>query len=354
MGRCEVNTRLRARRVALALAGLVLAAVMLHTVLGGRELSGAAARLAHPAVGWVLVAIGCEACSYLLYATAQRRLLERTGRHLGVGWLASLAVSAQALSNFLPAGYLAANVLNFRQLRRRGLSAASTGWLLVRTSALYIGVLAALTVIGGEIAGGRGGPGMDGVRIGADAVLGVLVAVCAAVALALRDRRVRRLVHERLKAPSLRPRTAVAAGVVFTAGWLADAACLVAGLHATGAAVPWGLLLLAYCAAQLVSFLPVTPGGLGLVEGSLTFVLLAGGGSGGRVLAGVLLYRIVSYWGTLPAGGLGYWLVCRNQGPAAEAAAMPSISLSPDAERRAPTSRDRAAGGDRPVVVLGG
>jgi hypothetical protein len=43
------------------------------------------------------------------------------------------------LNNFVPAGYLAANVLNFRELRRTRLGAAPSTWLLLATSFLYIG-----------------------------------------------------------------------------------------------------------------------------------------------------------------------------------------------------------------------
>jgi hypothetical protein len=37
---------------------------------------------------------------------------------LTVRWLAMLAAAAQAVNNFLPAGYVAANVLSFGELRR--------------------------------------------------------------------------------------------------------------------------------------------------------------------------------------------------------------------------------------------
>jgi uncharacterized protein (TIRG00374 family) len=61
-------------------------------------------------------------------------------------------------------------------------------------------------------------------------------------------------------------------------------------------------LLLAYGAGQLAANLPITPGGLGVVEGSLTIALVAFGGAENSTVAAVLLYRIISFWAELPVG----------------------------------------------------
>jgi uncharacterized protein (TIRG00374 family) len=79
------------------------------------------------------------------------------------------------------------------------------------------------------------------------------------------------------------------------------------------------VIALAYAAGQLVAVLPVTPGGLGIVEGSLTFALVAYGGAREQTLAAVLLYRLVSYWGLLPAGALCYLGLRRARVQAGEA-----------------------------------
>lgn len=55
--------------------------------------------------------------------------------------------------------------------------------------------------------------------------------------------------------------------------------------------------------SSLVGGIPGTPGGLGVVEASLVFILAAYGFPAGTTLAPVLIFRIVSYW--LPAG-LGF------------------------------------------------
>jgi uncharacterized protein (TIRG00374 family) len=66
---------------------------------------------------------------------------------------------------------------------------------------------------------------------------------------------------------------------------------------------------LAYAAGQLAANLPITPGGLGVVEGSLTIALVAYGGGQASTVAAVLVYRLISFWALLPPGWV-CWGVC--------------------------------------------
>ena len=136
-------------------------------------------------------------------------------------------------------------------------------------------------------------------------------------------------VRSQLQGIRLGRAAALSAATLFLVAWLADAACLVCALLALGVTPPWSSLLVAYSAAQLVSFLPVTPGGLGLVEGSLTMTLGARGGTG-AIVAGVMLYRGISYWATLPVGLAGYLNLRRTRSrrhppPAARGAASAPV-----------------------------
>ena len=91
--------------------------------------------------------------------------------------------------------------------------------------------------------------------------------------------------------------------------WVLDCGCLVLSFAALGVNVPWRGLLLAYGAGQLAANLPITPGGLGVVEGSLTVALVAYGGAETSTVAAVFLYRLVSFWGELPVGWIAWaWL----------------------------------------------
>jgi uncharacterized protein (TIRG00374 family) len=70
-------------------------------------------------------------------------------------------------------------------------------------------------------------------------------------------------------------------------------------------------VLLAFCAAQVLAQIPVTPGGLGFVEAGLTAMLVLAGVGGGAAVLATFAYRLVSYWLPLPVG-LGAWVVHRR------------------------------------------
>ena len=90
---------------------------------------------------------------------------------------------------------------------------------------------------------------------------------------------------------------------VSTSGrWAFDYASLLAALAAVGSHPRPSLVLLAFCGAQVLAQIPITPGGLGFVEAGLTAMLtLAGVGAGAAVLA-TFAYRLFSYWLPLPVG----------------------------------------------------
>src|SRR4029077_20314119 len=86
---------------------------------------------------------------------------------------------------------------------------------------------------------------------------------------------------------------------------------LLACLRATGlnqAQVSWQASLAAFAVVRLMTGLPLTPGGLGIVELGLTAPLIAGldSASSARVAAAVLLYRALTYLPSLPLGALAY------------------------------------------------
>ena len=95
--------------------------------------------------------------------------------------------------------------------------------------------------------------------------------------------------------------------VLLTAGRLGfDYACLLAALRATGADPRPSLVLLAYSAANIVALLPLTPGGLGIVEASLSGLLILAGVRPGYAFLATLAYRVASYWLPLLAGPPAY------------------------------------------------
>jgi uncharacterized protein (TIRG00374 family) len=91
-----------------------------------------------------------------------------------------------------------------------------------------------------------------------------------------------------------------------------DYIALLAALRAVGAAPRPSLLLLAYTSAQLLALMPFTPGGLGFVEAALVGTLTLAGVAPQDALLATLLYRLVSYWLPIPAGGVAYLVFHRR------------------------------------------
>jgi uncharacterized protein (TIRG00374 family) len=103
--------------------------------------------------------------------------------------------------------------------------------------------------------------------------------------------------------------------ILLTAGRLGlDYGCLLAALRATAAAPRPSLVLVAYAAAEVIALFPVTPGGLGVVEASLSGLLILAGVRPGDALLATLAYRIASYWLPLLAGPPAYLLFRHRHG----------------------------------------
>ena len=92
--------------------------------------------------------------------------------------------------------------------------------------------------------------------------------------------------------------------------WVLDYLTLLAALAAVGVQARPGLVLLAFCAAQLLAQIPVTPGGLGFVEAGLTLMLTLAGVPAASAVLATFAYRLVSYWLPLPVGAAA-WVVHR-------------------------------------------
>jgi hypothetical protein len=89
-------------------------------------------------------------------------------------------------------------------------------------------------------------------------------------------------------------------------------ATLLAALAAVGSTPRPSLVLVAFCAAQLLAQLPITPGGLGFVDAGLTATLTLAGVAPADAVLTTFAYRLFTYW---PAPARGH----RRRDPAPEA-----------------------------------
>jgi uncharacterized protein (TIRG00374 family) len=317
----------RAFRFARYVIGLGLAALAFVVVFGRRdELAGASSYLARLSWPWLVAAVVVEGASLAAFGGLQRCLLRAGGVPVRLGAMTAVALAGNSINNSLPAGPLFASAFAFRQFRRRGADDTLAAWVLVGTTVLAAAALAIVASVGLGLAGSQGSalgivePILLSLAVALAAVLllrrpGILArparaclrAVQALVHRPKGDARslVRRLV-ERVQAVTPGGRR-LAEGLAWAlSNWVLDCACLAASFGVVGAPVPWRALLLAYGAGQLAANLPITPGGLGVVEGSLTIALVAFGGQEGVTVAAVLVYRIISFWVSLPVGWIAW------------------------------------------------
>jgi hypothetical protein len=320
-------------------AGLAAVALAVKVLFDSSdELLTAADTLTSVQPGWVVVAVLIEVVSYAARGAACAVVLRRGGGGAGPITLGAATLAGDAAAYCLPFGFAASGVVMVGVLRRRQVSAAVAGWMFAVSSVLYVGAVTAMTIVSVQIAGDDDPvPGLQTISV---VLLGVLALVGAGYALmrrpAVRARMasafpgirpaqagsriplaVRSPVVEwarQLRTVRLTPAAGLAAFALMLVSWITDVAVLALAFVALGATPPWTGLLLAYCAGQIAASMPVTPGGIGVVEGSITLALVAFGGSATITLAAVLLYRLIAYWGCIPAGGLA-WLALRRTSP---------------------------------------
>jgi uncharacterized protein (TIRG00374 family) len=87
---------------------------------------------------------------------------------------------------------------------------------------------------------------------------------------------------------------------------LFDYLCLLFCVRAVGAHPQPALILLAYSVAGVIGLVPITPGGIGIVEASLSGFLVLAGLSGAEAVLATLAYRLASYWLPMLAGPVAY------------------------------------------------
>lgn len=339
-GRSRLVAAVRIGVVA-GLGGLGYSAISANSV----ELSGVTHILGQLRLGWALAAVAAEVLAYLASSLLQGHLLKAGGVSIAFPSLVAINLAGNAINVTLPGGGALATVFAYRQLRRRGADAAVTTWAVVAFGALTSLTLAGVALVGLIVSGPDGpvgglwpligllivGPTMVGAVLLRPSLLawGGIPVVRTVRAVTGRPRADADAVVlafvARLETVQPRARDWAKGAGYGLANWVADCACLLAAFSAVGTAVPWRGVLVAYGAAQVASNVPITPGGLGVVEGSLTVALVAYGGATQGTVAAVLVYRVVSFWIAVPLGGL-CWLGLRARSRADGA-------THPDAER---------------------
>jgi uncharacterized protein (TIRG00374 family) len=339
------------RVLVLAIAGLAIYLVLPSLI----AVFGAWPRLSALSPIWFTVALAAEVASFTCNFALQRLALRTKS------WFAvvTAGLAGNAVTNSLPGGDAAGAAVQFNMLTTAGFDTDTAVGGLTTFSLIGVGGLLALPILAlpAILAGAPVSPGLVHTAILGIAAF-VLFAIFGAVLL-LTDRPLQVIgraiqdLRNRLT-PRRRPLTGLDVrlvterdtiravlgkkwwqAVLLTTGRLGcDYGCLLAVLRATGAHPRPSLALLAYSAAGIVALFPLTPGGLGIVEASLSGLLILAGVHPGDAVLATLAYRIASYWLPLLAGPPAYILFRRRYGtptprPADQQGADGSASLDP-------------------------
>jgi uncharacterized membrane protein YbhN (UPF0104 family) len=289
---------LRRAQWLLAPALIVLAVTSVSGQWG--TVTGGFGQLSHLHWRWVRLAVYAEALSVVAFALLGRILLRAGGRVLPLRTMIALTLASNALSVTVPAGPAWAAAFSFEQLRRRGVDRRLAAGVLVLTIVILTAALIVLLAVGVELAGGSGPAAPFRTLVIVPATAG---AAAGTAYLFVRRRRQQPAGGSRRPHVLwLRPRVVVAGLGAALCNWLTDCACLVAAILAVGGHVPWTAVLVIYAVGQVAANLPITPGGVGVVEGTLSLLLVAYGMPSATAVAAVLLYRLISFWILVPIG----------------------------------------------------
>jgi len=279
---------------------------------------------------WSAAAVAAELASFTCYFALQRLALQSRS------WFAvvTAGLAGNSISGILPGGSAVGATVQFEMLATAGFDPDTAVAGLAAFSLLNVGALLGLPILAlpAILAGAPASPGLVHTAfVGVAgfclvAVFGVIilrtdrplaVAGRAAERLANRVTRGRRPPLTGLDTRLLADRDTIKSvlgknwwqAVLLTTGRLGfDFCCLLAALRATGTHPRPSLVLLAYAAANVIALVPITPGGLGLVEASLGGLLILAGVHSGDAFLATLVYRLASYWLPLLAGPPAYLL----------------------------------------------
>jgi uncharacterized protein (TIRG00374 family) len=276
---------------------------------------------------WVAAGVALEGISLFCYAVLTQVLLP-PGPKPSLWTLFRIDLSAAAVAHVIPAGTLGTAALGYKLFTSEGISgndatvmmaAKGIGSTVVLNVLLWLSLVVSIALAGFQPIYGTVaiigtvvllGVGLLvlGVTRGAGFASRVLRAVGDKVPF-LSGEQIERAVLDAAHSFSLlaRDRRVLAWSLLWASlNWILDAASLWCFVAAFGHLANPFELFAAYGIANVAGALPVTPGGLGVVD-SITPLLLVGFGVTRSVATlGVLGWRMVNFWLPIPTGALSY------------------------------------------------
>lgn len=321
------------RTVGVLLFFLVVEYLVLPQIAGVRR---SLSLLAHVHVGFIAAGALLEATAIVAYARLTRDVLPR-GSRPDLWTVLRIDLATLSVSHLVPGGAAAGSTLAYRLLGQAGLEGGDAtfalatqgvGSAVVLNVLLWVGLVISIplrgfsplygtaAVAGVFVIGGFGVLVLFLMK--GEARAARIVRALARHAPFLLEDAAPRFVH-RLAA---RMRALISdRGLLYSAigwaaaNWVLDAAALWVFVWAYGSRVDIDGLLVSYGLANVLAAIPLTPGGLGVVEAVLTSSLVGFGTPRGAAILGVISWRLVNFWLPIPVGGLAYLSLRARAGP---------------------------------------
>jgi uncharacterized protein (TIRG00374 family) len=278
-------------------------------------------------IGWLITGVVMEIVSLFCYAVLTKVLLP-PGRKPSLSRLFRIDLSAAAVAHVIPAGTVGTAALGFRLFTNEGISGNDAAVMMAAKglgSTVVLNVLLWLSlVVSIPLAGFRPIYGTVAI-IGTIVLLGVGalvfgvtrgVGTASRVLHAVGDKlpfvsgeRIEQAIQEAARTLSNlgRDKRVLFWALTWAAlNWLLDAASLWCFIAAFGQLVNPIELFAAYGIANVAGVLPITPGGLGVVDSVAPLLLVGFGVTRSVATLGVIGWRLVNFWLPIPAGAASY------------------------------------------------
>ena len=335
---------------------LLFALVLVIEYLVVPELIGASKDLhllgqVNPA--WLAAGAILEGLSLFCYGLLTQAVLPPGAHNPGLSRLFRIDLSAAAVAHVLPAGTLGSAGIGYRLFTAEGIKGNDAGVMMATKglgSTVVLNVLLWLSLVVSIPLAGFHPIYVTVAVTGAVVLLAVAALALGITRGAQRASRILRAVGDKIPgltgvrleqavldtAASLsalaRDRRVLAWSLTWASlNWLLDAASLWCFIAAFGRLVNPFELFAAYGIANVAGALPVTPGGLGVVDSVTPLLLVSFGITRSVATLGVLAWRLVNFWLPIPAGAIAYvsLKVPRGAGLKAMRAAMTSMMTRP-------------------------
>lgn len=315
----------RIRRIAAVLiAAVVVEYLVLPQIAGARK---AVHLLGQVEPGWLVAGVVLEVAAIASYARLTGTLLPSDSRP-PYSVLLRITLSTLGLSHVVPGGAAVGSSLGYRLLTNQGVRGTDAAFALATEGIGSAVVLNVLLWVGLVVSiPARGFDPLYGTAALVGALL--LAAVGAAVVLLTKgEERLAKIVcrwadrlpflegegvadalrrvASRLRAMAADRRLLARAVAWATLNWLLDAASLWVFLAAFGHRMSIDGLVISFGLANVLAAIPITPGGLGVIETVLAATLVGFGAERGVALLGVVTYRLLNFWMPIPLGAASY------------------------------------------------